>query len=116
MNSKKQIYSERLQLSSNLGSLPAEALSLIAVAFNGKLERFENVYMVEVKIENALENIKSGKDIIFHQNLSQNKNHAHHFNDPEWAVIHKDDKDWNMLDKKKLLNIAKEYVHKNVDN
>lgn len=74
----------------NIDKLPLEVVGMLDILFRGKLEGFENVYMVEIKLDAPMQHIKDGDEsFIMYQSLDQYMNHAKHLWDKEWAVVHK---------------------------
>ena len=74
----------------NLDKLPLEAVGMIHFLFEGKIEGFENAYMVEIKLDDPIKHIEEGDEFfIIHQSTDQYQSHAEHKWDEEWAVMHK---------------------------
>ncbi len=78
-------------ITNNIDKLPLEAIGMFNILFQGKIEGFEDAYMVEVKIDDPIKHIEDGDEFfIIHQNMPQYQHHAEHLWDKNWAVMHKD--------------------------
>jgi len=92
--------------------LPLEVVGIFNILFKGKIEGFENAYMVEIKLDDPIKHIEEGGDsFIIHQSLDQYQSHAQHIGDYDWAIIHK-----NMfvnigeVDEKRFETLLKNYL------
>lgn len=107
----RTVVANKIELSQNIEKLPHAVLGAIAVTLSGKVLKLEDVYMVEIKLDDPMKHIQDQDDgLVLHTELSGGKATAEHLHDPEWAIIHKDDKDWRMLDTRKMITKLKEFV------
>lgn len=74
----------------NIDKLPLEVVGMLNVLFKGKIEGFENAYMVEIKLDDPIKHIEEGDEFfIIHSSIDQYESNAEHCWDYDWAVIHK---------------------------
>jgi len=86
-----------------------KVLSLIYSLLFLELDEFEDVYMVEVKLDNAEDKLISG-DFICHVAPHQLKTVAEHLYDEEWIVLHKRDKIFQQVDKNKVKELLRQLI------
>jgi len=98
--------------SHKLTLLSPEAVGLMASLFTGKVEGFEDVYMIEVKLDDPLSHFRTGEGIIFHNDPSGEKRWAEHLFDDQWLVVQKSDPEWQFVNIPMAIQIAKQYVGK----
>jgi hypothetical protein len=97
----------------NIPKLPTEAIAIIGCLLSGEIEGYENVYMVEVKLDYPLNHIKNGTDgFIIHTNVNQELNAAKHLWSHEWAVVHKEYRHLKNANINVLKQKVKEYLDK----
>jgi hypothetical protein len=53
-------------------------------------------YMIEVKLDNPLAHLLNGGDMVSHRG-NGSKCYAKHSGDPEWAIIHFEDEDFQLF-------------------
>ncbi len=74
----------------NVDKLPLEVVGMINALLKGKLEGFDDAYMVEIKLDDPIKHIKDGdKFFIIHANGNEYQSNAKHLWEEDWAVIHK---------------------------
>ena len=95
----------------NIDKLPLEAVGMIYMLFQEKIEGFENAYMVEIKLDDPIKHIEEGDEFfIIHQNINQYKSNAKHQCDYDWSVIHKDMfKNMGEIDEQRFKTLLKKY-------
>jgi len=96
---------------SNIDKLPLEVVGMAHFMFEGKLEGFEDAYMIEIKLDDPIKHIEEGDEFfIIHQSIDQYKSHAEHIWDKDWATIHKDVfKNLAEADKERFQTLLKKY-------
>lgn len=95
----------------NVDKLPLEVVGMIHLLFQGKIDGFDDAYMVEIKLDDPIKHIEEGDEFfIIHQSLDQYKIHAEYRYDYDWAVIHKDMfKNMGLADEKRFETLVKKY-------
>ncbi len=74
----------------NIDKLPLEILAMINILFKGEIKGFEDVYMVEIKLDDPVKHIEQGGEgFIIHVGSNQYQSQAKHLWQDEWCVIHK---------------------------
>jgi len=84
-------------------------LSLVYSILFMDLEGYEDVYMVEVELENAEDKMISG-DFICHVARHQLKSVAEHLYDEKWIVLHKKDPIFHQINKFKVEELLRQLI------
>ena len=94
----------------NLDKLPEDARALVALFFDRIATGWTGTYMIEVKLDDPVSHLLEGGDGLHRHGGCGSRCYANYYNNPEWAVIHVDDEDWQTLDKTPLLTRADEII------
>jgi len=77
----------------NLDKLTQEEKDMVALLFTMETG-WTKTYMVEVKLDKPIKNMAYGGDGLHTHGGNGSRCYAHYTEDPDWAVIHVEDKDW----------------------
>jgi hypothetical protein len=80
---------------------------LVAYAFERLIVGWTNCYMLEVRLDASALHILDGGDGLVTHGGNGSRCYAKHLGDPDWAVIHIEDEDW---DQDKWLPVGIEYA------
>lgn len=95
--------------------------AIIILLLHEQIEGYENAYMIELKLDNPLENIKTGGEdkFIIHTSLNQYHSSAKHRFDKNWIVVHKDNyikQSLNDIELSRIKNTLKPLFEKKENN
>ena len=103
------------KMTHNIDKLPLEVVGMLDAVLSGEIGGFENVYMVEIKLDDPIKHIKNGDDcFIMHQSLDQYMHHALHKWDKEWAIMHRSIVNSTDIDKNRFKTLLKKYFKSGV--
>jgi len=110
---KRNSHNKKTKKLNDFEKLPPETIGIIYLLLNGKIEDYNDVYMVEIKKDDPLKHIKEeNENFIIHNHPNQYRNKAKHLYDNEWIVVHREDcKILENINHNAINEIVKKYIN-----